>query len=329
MRRGLSVYDDRESAEEEDPEEDEEGQMDDDGWTAVGPSSATRGHRPEDDHGMEHDWEGFDTIFPPAATNRSGFSPAPHTEQEPRWVTEAIDGARARMVQTTFSGPSTARPGVAPWENVSATGTEGTRRSDPRRNLAWGPVPHDHRVPRHIEDAWDAAHLTHDPTGRNRPTRARPPFRSTIEYESTHSPIREDEPRLLVSNNDMSVKLFAIRNAGATQTDPPLRWGEIQNKGPRKKLANIGGTKFDTAVNHGELRRGRLAASSVLIKAIHLPQPRSRQMVRPCSSSEIRTTSFCTTFAGAGANSARSRGTRARAMLGSRRRGARMEGSLW
>ena len=259
--------------EEEEEEEDDDDDDDDDeqqheetgdGWTTVGPST-TRGHRDPTDEveGMDHDWEGFDTIFPPAATNRSGFSPP--VSSDTRTVTyESVAGTRT--VETTFSGPSTARPGAALFQDATSVlagrASATTARMGSGRR-AWMPASPDNRSPWHAQDPYGLATAGgtawEDPTrtgnwtgGRNRPTRARP-FRSTIEYESTFSPIREDEPRLLVSNNDMSVKLFAIRNAKSTQASPPLRWGEIQNKGPRKKLANIGGTKFDTAVNHGKM----------------------------------------------------------------------------
>lgn len=77
---------------------------------------------------------------------------------------------------------------------------------------------------------------------------------SQVDYEDTITPIRPDEPRLLISNNDMSVKLFAIRQptgtGNAVGTGP--RWGEVEAKGGTRKLAKIGGTKFDTAVNHSQ-----------------------------------------------------------------------------
>ena len=221
----------------------------DTGWTTVLPESITRGHRDEDDG---EDWEGYQTIFPPVATNRSGFSPPP-TRYGRGAVRPAAAEEGLRLGETTqgvyqwqvFAGPSTARnpsftrggSTTEHWPNWTSTDTHPWRvvaasAITAGRDLLAPPVT-----------------ATYNP---RRPVRNRPSPRSTIEYESTRYPIGEDEPRLLVSNNDMSVKLFAIRNSKSTTSNPPLRWGEIQNKGPGKKLANIGGTKFQTAVNHGE-----------------------------------------------------------------------------
>jgi hypothetical protein len=188
-------------------------------------------------------------------------------------------GSGSATGTVTFEGPGGSRRTLETFSGPSTVRTGGTRR------YAWMPTTSDDRSPPppwHGMEPWhfdsgfnDRIAQRHGPEGTEsawpgtypRPTRARPSRSTIIEYESTHAPIREDEPRLLVSNNDMSVKLFAIRNATSqTQAVPPLRWGEIQNKAPRKKLANIGGTKFDTAVNHGESipARQRGVTSSLL-----------------------------------------------------------------
>lgn len=85
---------------------------------------------------------------------------------------------------------------------------------------------------------------------------------ASLEYEDTVTPIRDDEPRLLISNNDMSVKLFAIRQAKTSGSSGSRRWGELEPKSAPRKLAKIGGTKFDTAVNHSKPGRPAKFASS-------------------------------------------------------------------
>jgi hypothetical protein len=280
-----------------------------DGWTTIGPT--TTGHRDlgAEDEDMQHDWEGYDTIFPPPATTRSGFSPPPPVNGGNS--TGASAGARRRIEAmlmagsgsatgtVTFEGPGGSRRTLETFSGPSTVRTGGTRR------YAWMPTTSDDRSPPppwHGMEPWhfdsgfnDRIAQRYGPEGTEsawpgtypRPTRARPSRSTIIEYESTHAPIREDEPRLLVSNNDMSVKLFAIRNAASqTQAIPPLRWGEIQNKAPRKKLANIGGTKFDTAVNHGGLFPARqrgvtFPAYAPVGHGVSL-QPRFRQTGPPC-----------------------------------------------
>lgn len=238
-------------------------------WTTVLPESFTRGHRDEDD---VEDWEGYQTIFPPVATNRSGFSPPPvrygrradHAVAIPAGIRPGQTAQGVYQWQV-FAGPSTARNPSIPrggsttehWPDWTSTDTHPWRvvaasATNAGRDLLVPPVT-----------------TTYNPERARRPVRNRPQTRSTIEYESTRYPIGEDEPRLLVSNNDMSVKLFAIRNAKTTTSNPPLRWGEIQNKGPGKKLANIGGTKFQTAVNHGKFNLSREHLAHVL--NVHMP----------------------------------------------------------
>lgn len=75
------------------------------------------------------------------------------------------------------------------------------------------------------------------------------------------------EPRLLVSNNDQSIKMFAVRpSAGGLLPETvhaPTRWGDVQQpqsslNGGGKKLARVGGVRLQTAVNHSKIPRSRL-----------------------------------------------------------------------
>jgi hypothetical protein len=204
------------------------------------------------------DWEGYQTVFPPPSGHiRSGFSPGPHGW--PRTGGHSTSTSTGAPANT--SGLEFADIRYRPWRS-----TGGSSRSYPRaETVSTGPAPAPAPAPWHVIRNGVARSVS--------PTRMGPGGRYTtrdhaVEYEDTRCPVRQDEPRLLVSNNDMSVKLFAIRNAGLggtsnlehkygpgrTNVQPGLRWGEVQDVRPGKKLAKIGGTTFDTAVNHGESR---------------------------------------------------------------------------
>lgn len=58
------------------------------------------------------------------------------------------------------------------------------------------------------------------------------------------------EPRLLVSNNDHFVKLFALRSAPSSNTGQPQNSRVNEPKFASKRLTNIGGVKINTAANH-------------------------------------------------------------------------------
>lgn len=125
----------------------------------------------------------------------------------------------------------------------------------------------------------------HDPRMRTSPTNRRSPYHS--HYSHTHGPSRQgprnrmpsnstagDDPRLLISNNDQSVKMFAIRpnttvpspvgsDSDGYQSSAPSTSAERMG-GNRdrhrdhvlkqaKRLARVGGTRFKTAVNHCRL----------------------------------------------------------------------------
>lgn len=117
---------------------------------------------------------------------------------------------------------------------------------------------------------------------------------------------RLDEPRLLISNNDMSVKVFAIRNSvlpgsaagsGSAGTLDELwreraRWGDVPKAPARHhKLAKVGSLKLSTAVNHctGTQRDGHT------LEADRPAQPRYRPTARPWSLWATRPTCSCTT----------------------------------
>ncbi|KAJ9114617.1 hypothetical protein QFC22_005490 [Naganishia vaughanmartiniae] len=61
------------------------------------------------------------------------------------------------------------------------------------------------------------------------------------------------EPRLLVSNNDHFVKLFALRPASTSNTGPSQPARVNESKFGSKRLTNIGGVKINTAANHSSL----------------------------------------------------------------------------
>ncbi len=130
---------------------------------------------------------------------------------------------------------------------------------------------------------------------------------------------RLDEPRLLISNNDMSVKVFAIRNGvspGSSSSAGTLdelwrddmrrerdwaRWGDVPKAPPRHhKLAKVGSLKLTTAVNHCKEEDSALPESASTLMR-QRAQPRSRPMARPWSSSEIRPMCSCTTSSAAAA----------------------------
>ncbi|KAJ9124866.1 hypothetical protein QFC24_002795 [Naganishia onofrii] len=61
------------------------------------------------------------------------------------------------------------------------------------------------------------------------------------------------EPRLLVSNNDHFVKLFALRSALTSNTGQTQPARANEPKFASKRLTNIGGVKINTAANHSSL----------------------------------------------------------------------------
>lgn len=123
----------------------------------------------------------------------------------------------------------------------------------------------------------------HDPRMRTSPTARR--FSHSSYSAHVHGPSRQgprnrlpstpgDDPRLLISNNDQSVKLFAIRpnttipspaetDEDGYQSSAPSTSAERMggNRGMHreqilkraKRLARVGGTRFKTAVNHCRL----------------------------------------------------------------------------
>jgi hypothetical protein len=138
----------------------------------------------------------------------------------------------------------------------------------------------------------------HDPRMRTSPTNRRSPYQS--HYSHTHGPSRQgprnrmpscssaagDDPRLLISNNDQSVKMFAIRpnttlpspvgsDSDGYQSSAPStsaeRMGGNRNSHrdhilkQAKRLARVGGTRFKTAVNHCKSSRLVLAKGSFTI----------------------------------------------------------------
>ena len=98
------------------------------------------------------------------------------------------------------------------------------------------------------------------PPDRFAPIASRPyrqgPYPGLRADRQTNVDNRLDEARLLVSNNDMSVKVFAIRSILGTGTVPgggssTSRWGDVPKCPPRHhKLAKVGGLELNTAVNH-------------------------------------------------------------------------------
>jgi hypothetical protein len=105
------------------------------------------------------------------------------------------------------------------------------------------------------------AHLMHDSQFPHRPT-----FPDSTSSSSSGggfpTSLTRGEPRLLVSNNDHFVKLFALRPAKSASGDgsPP---GEAEGKVGAKRLTNVGGVKINTAANHckSHSRRTRHSAN--------------------------------------------------------------------
>lgn len=93
------------------------------------------------------------------------------------------------------------------------------------------------------------AHLMHDSQFPRRPSL---PASASSESSSSGAgflpSLTRGEPRLLVSNNDHFVKLFALRSAKSSLGEgSPAR---EEAKVGAKRLTNVGGVKINTAANH-------------------------------------------------------------------------------
>lgn len=97
----------------------------------------------------------------------------------------------------------------------------------------------------HTPPTW-YSHLMHDSQFPQRT-----PLSSAPSSGAFPPSLMRGEPRLLVSNNDHFVKLFALRSAKSSGECEGYEPAE--GKAGAKRLTNIGGVKINTAANHCEL----------------------------------------------------------------------------